>query len=328
MFTFLMIVMRRDFGPMLKAEQRARRTGEVLRPGSTPLVGKELEDLKINDAHPKHWYNAVIPILVLLFTIVGGMYIDGKNALGTDNIGAASLRDIFGSADPYRILIWGSITSSITAICLTVWQKISNLHDTIETWVSGVKSRVLAVIVLSFAWSLAGVMGESARNTKDTIAQLVGQNLRPQFLPMITFLLAWLVAFATGTSWGTMAVVFPLIFPLTQGIAQAAGMDPASFAMLLSAVSGAVLTGAICGDHSSPVSDTTIMSSMWSAVDHMDHVRTQLPYAITVGVISVFFGYLPAGFGLSPWISLCLGAVAIFALLRFFGRDPEASATS
>ncbi|HQV32103.1 MAG TPA: Na+/H+ antiporter NhaC family protein, partial [Calditrichia bacterium] len=143
-------------------------------------------------------------------------------------------------------------------------------------------------------------------------------------IPLFVFITAAVIAFATGTSWGTMAILMPIAIPLAH---QAPTLDPAigeAHAMLiLLSTTAAVLAGATFGDHCSPISDTTIMSSMASGADHIDHVRTQLPYALTCGAVASFFGYIPAGYGISPYIMLPIGMVVIFLLVRFVGKPVD-----
>jgi Na+/H+ antiporter NhaC len=148
----------------------------------------------------------------------------------------------------------------------------------------------------------------------------VSDVLDPRLLPTLVFTLAALTAFATGTSWGTMGILIPLAVPTAYGVAQAAGFDPAEAHRILLGAISAVLAGAIFGDHCSPISDTTVMSSMASACDHVDHVRTQLPYAIAVALVSVFTGYLPAAFGWPTPLCLLLGAAVLGGGLACFGR--------
>jgi Na+/H+ antiporter NhaC len=140
-------------------------------------------------------------------------------------------------------------------------------------------------------------------------------------LPSIVFVLAALTAFSTGTSWGTMGILIPLAVPTAYGVATAAGFDAGAAHTILLGTVSSVLAGAIFGDHCSPISDTTVLSSMSSACDHVDHVRTQLPYALLVAAVAILLGYLPGGFGVPPWLCLLAGAAALAGLLRLFGRS-------
>jgi len=156
--------------------------------------------------------------------------------------------------------------------------------------------------------------------TAQYLSGLLEGNLRPEFLPVLVFLTAASISFATGTSWGTMAILVPIVVPLSVGMGGAAGFDAGThYSLLLGSISS-VLAGAIFGDHCSPISDTTVMSSMASACDHVDHVRTQLPYALTVALVGMLVGDIPTAFGMSPAFSYLLGGAILFSLLRFYGK--------
>jgi len=148
------------------------------------------------------------------------------------------------------------------------------------------------------------------------------QILSARLLPMVVFVLAAAVSFATGTSWGTMAILMPLVYPLGLELPAAAGLSAAVATHIHLAAISAVLAGAVFGDHCSPISDTTIMSSLACGSDHVDHVRTQLPYSLTVGLIAVLFGYLPVGFGVSPGLSLASGMLVLVLVVWRLGKKP------
>ena len=139
-------------------------------------------------------------------------------------------------------------------------------------------------------------------------------------MPLVVFVLAAAVSFATGTSWGTMAILMPLVYPLGHALPLEAGLSAATALHIHLASVSAVLAGAVFGDHCSPISDTTILSSLASGSDHVDHVKTQMPYAMTVAGISAICGYLPVGFGLSPWLSLALGVVTVVVVVLRVGK--------
>jgi Na+/H+ antiporter NhaC len=180
------------------------------------------------------------------------------------------------------------------------------------------RAMLLAGVILILAWSLSNVT--EVLGTAYYLSHLLEGNLRPEFLPVLVFLTAASISFATGTSWGTMAILVPLVIPLAVDMGGGAGFDAgAHYSLLLGSISS-VLAGAIFGDHCSPISDTTVMSSMATACDHVDHVRTQLPYALTVALVGMAVGDIPTAFGMSPVISYALGAAILFALLRFYGK--------
>jgi Na+/H+ antiporter NhaC len=145
-------------------------------------------------------------------------------------------------------------------------------------------------------------------------------------IPAIAFVLAAITAFTTGTSWGTMAILMPLIIPLSWAVMVVHGIaDPSGMHIMYSSIA-CVLAGAVWGDHCSPISDTTVLSSIASGCNHIEHVRTQLPYALLVGGASLFIGTIPAGYGLPPWVSLLVGAAVLYAILKTFGRRAKANA--
>ncbi|MEX0708786.1 MAG: Na+/H+ antiporter NhaC family protein, partial [Woeseia sp.] len=135
-------------------------------------------------------------------------------------------------------------------------------------------------------------------------------------------------AFTTGTSWGTMGILMPLVIPLTWAVMGVSGMqDPEHMHILYSAIA-CNLAGAVWGDHCSPISDTTILSSMASGCDHIAHVRTQLPYAMTVGVVAIAIGTIPGGYGMPPLLSIVLGVLILLAVLRYLGKDADQAGAS
>lgn len=288
-FVFLIAWTQRDFGPMLRAEKRSTHKGKVLRDGASPLA--DTEELSVPEDIPYRWYNAVIPIAVVIVVMMIGLYWSGLQALPAGS--SHKLWEVIGQSNSFQVLIWASFSGSIAAIILSLVQRIHTLQGAIDAWLSGVKSMVLAVVVLMLAWSLSRVASEV--QTAQYIIQVTRGVLEPAVVPMLTFLTAAVVSFATGTSWGTMAILIPIVIPLMAQLLTSHGFVETTGAASFLATYGAVLSGSVFGDHCSPISDTTILSSMASGSDHIDHVRTQMPYAIVVGVIAILTGYLPAG---------------------------------
>ena len=308
----------RDFGPMLAAETRARTTGQVMAENAN--VDERAADARELDPKtdkPHRAINAVLPIAVLIVGVLSGIYVTGEGD---------TLRDIVASTDSYTALLWASLLGAVTAAVLSGLQRILTLSETMDAWYAGARSMFYAMIILVLAWSLSSVSG--VLHTADYLVSVLGDSLVPGLVPSIVFVLAGLTAFATGSSWGTMGILMPLVVPLVWAVLQTNGMaQPQHFHILYSTVS-CVLAGAVLGDHCSPISDTTILSSMASGCDHVDHVRTQLPYALLVGVVAVLLGSLPAGFGVPWWIALLAGAGVLFAVLRFLGTEVEQPAQS
>jgi len=317
-FVFLIAYSRYDFGPMYHAEKRARETGDVLgEDAKVDEAASEGEELEPPEGTPRRAFNAVLPIVVLVGTVLAGLYATGLAAAGE----GASLREIIGDADSYAALMWGSLLGVITAAGLSLGQDILNLEQTVEAWYEGLKSMLFAMIILVLAWALSNIT--DVLHTADYLVSILGEALPPGVVPAIIFVLAAATAFATGSSWGTMGILMPLVIPLVWAILSQNNMaDPAHYHILYSSVS-CVLAGAVWGDHCSPISDTTILSSMASGCDHIEHVRTQLPYALSVGMVAIFFGTLPAGFGMPWWIGLLIGAVLLYGVLRIVGTPIE-----
>jgi Na+/H+ antiporter NhaC len=317
-FVLLVILMRRDFGPMLQAELRARSGGGVFRPGAALMTDTSSGAMDPPAGAPLRALNAFLPVLVVVLTVVLGLYLSGNAALGP---GTHSLREAFGAANSFHVLLWASLLGSIAAILLTVGQRILTLQQTMEAWLGGLRSMVLAMVILVLAWSLGSVT--EMLGTAQYLSSALQGNVSMHFLPVIVFVVAAAISFATGTSWGTMAILLPLVIPLGASLTTAADFNAGGHYTILLGVVSSVLAGSIFGDHCSPISDTTVMSSMASACDHVDHVRTQLPYALLVAVVGMVVGDIPTAYGVNPYVSLLAGAVILFLVVRFVGKPNE-----
>jgi len=232
------------------------------------------------------------------------------------------LRTIVSNADSSTVLLWSSFSCAILAILMPLAQGIGGgLTALIAAWVSGATSMVLATIILVLAWSLGTIC--SQLGTADYIAQAAIGVVSPWILPGLTFVIAAAMAFATGTSWGTLSIVLPLVIPLAHKMGISSHLSVAVYESLIFSTIGGVLSGACFGDHCSPISDTTIMSSMASGCDHVDHVKTQLPYALVAAGVSIIVCYIPAGIGITPLITLPLGIGIIAAIIYFLGEKAD-----
>lgn len=316
--TFLVAVTRRDWGPMYRAERRAQN-GQVLAETAQPLADYESSGLTPDEGTPHRWWNAAAPVLSVIVATLGGLYVSGAQGLDRGGAGGASLREIINASDPFTVLLWASLIGVSSAVVLAVVQDILRLRVALEAVVGGFKSMLPAVVVLVLAWSLGEVCVELA--TADFLVHVVGPALPPGALPAAVFLVAAAVSFATGTSWGTMAILTPLAVPL-------ALHSPATTPQLLAATVSAILGGSVFGDHCSPISDTTIMSSMASSCDHVDHVRTQLPYALLGAFAAVVVGYVPAAvLGVPAGVLLLVGLAALVGWTFLVGRPVDADPT-
>ena len=183
------------------------------------------------------------------------------------------------------------------------------------------KSMMVAIVILVLAWSLGDVT--EALGTGPYLSSVLSDALPLWSLPVLVFVIGAAISFATGTSWGTMAILFPVVIPLAVSMGAAVNFAGGDGYTILLGVISSVMAGSIFGDHCSPISDTTVMSSMASGCDHVDHVRTQLPYAIVVALVGMSVGDIPTSFGMHPGISLVLGIVVLYAILRVFGKKVE-----
>jgi Na+/H+ antiporter NhaC len=311
----------RDFGPMLRAETRARTLGQVLDERAVPLSNID-EEVTFDAARANRWYNAAIPILVVVAGTFAGLVITGRSSLIESGAQEFTIMDAIRESNSFVALLWSSLSGCVVAILLGLVQRLASLTEIMNAWAAGVKSMAAALIILVLAWCIGAVCTDL--HTADYLVTKVSGLLSPSFLPTIIFLIAAAISFSTGTSWGTMTILTPITVPLVVKVCELNTVGPGTQeAILLSSIS-AILAGAVFGDHCSPISDTTIMSSMASGSDHIDHVRTQLPYALAVALIAVLIGYLPSGYNLPSAISLVAGCAAMFGIVMLIGK-PEAA---
>ncbi|TDJ55367.1 MAG: Na+/H+ antiporter NhaC family protein [Ignavibacteria bacterium] len=320
-FVFLISYSQRDFGPMYKAERRALIEGKLF--NGKDIASADLTDTSeiFGNEDKAKWYNGIIPILVIIFGTIIGLIYTGINSLQEQGISEYGIREIISNSDSYLALLWSSFSACIVAAFMILSQKIMSLSETIDAWFLGIRSMLLAVIILILAWAIGAITVEM--KTADYIISLIGDNISPHFLPVIIFLVAGLTSFATGTSWGTMAILMPIVIPLSHSVSGLYGLDAIENTLILQGVISSVLAGAVFGDHCSPISDTTILSSMASGCNHVDHVRTQLPYAILIAIVCMLLGDIPTAFGLSPYLSLGLIGLIVVAIVFLIGKKTD-----
>jgi Na+/H+ antiporter NhaC len=319
---FSIALLQRDFGPMLKAERRSRMKGQILAPGANPISSMDTAEIMASDDISKRWYNGLMPILIVIITTLLGLWFTGISLVNAKGINTSDLgffqyiSVVIGESDSYSVLMWAAFIGSLTAIGMALLQKLLSLEQSVFAWVGGVKAMILAAIILTLAWSIGNICTDL--KTAEYVILISERYLSAHFIPLISFIVAALISFATGTSWGVMAILMPIVIPMAHLIPQADLSISAvqQQAIFLSTIAS-VLAGATFGDHCSPISDTTIMSSMASGADHIDHVRTQLPYALLAGFISIIVGYLPVGYGINTYFLLPLGIIIIVLFIRF-----------
>lgn len=311
-----------EFGPMKEVEKRARKGLEDSE--------KEKAVIGFDDVAPAEGakitvWNAIIPIGTLIIGALIAFYWSGYTTIldGSDQAlitlmktSPLSFNGIFealSQSDASVALFQAALLASLVGITMGVAEGIFTIGEAFNTWVDGMKTIVITGVILLLAWSLGGVIGEVG--TADYLVGVLKEAIPMFLLPTLIFILGALISFATGTSYGTMSILMPLAIPLAWAISPDMG-----FAVVC--ISG-VLTGAIFGDHCSPISDTTILSSMGSGCDHIAHVNTQIYYALFVAVIAILFGYIPAGLGIPWYIDIPVAVVVMYVALRLIGEKVE-----
>lgn len=329
-FVFVTSILLKDFGPMYKAEIEARRRDlHLVKKEVAADNNREIED---SELQPKEGiklsvWNAIIPIGTLVVTalicfyfsgyssIMGGEDVALQQLMSNSPLSFTAIQQAFSNADASVALFQSALIASIVTIIMGVAKKIFTLSEAIDTWVDGMKPLIITGVILILAWSLSSVIKELG--TAKYLVSLLSGSLPYFLLPSLIFILGAVISFATGTAYGTMGILMPLAIPLAFSI------NPDMGYVIVS--TSAVLTGAIFGDHCSPISDTTILSSMGSGCNHIAHVKTQMPYALFVAVITIVFGYIPAGFGLAWYIVLPISLLAIYIGVQILGKKPDSA---
>ena len=301
-----LVFMNVDFGPMAKFERNAIEKGDLFS-GSNPYASMDEEVAEDKG----RVLDLVLPILVLVVFCVIGMIYSGGFFSGT------SFVDAFSNSDASVGLMLGSAFSLVFVLIYYLIRRAMSFRDMMSCIPEGFKAMVPAILILTFAWSLKAMT--DSLGAKYFVRDFVRSAEHLQmFLPVIVFLIGCLLAFATGTSWGT----FGILIPIVQNVFS---MDDPMAIICISAC----MAGAVCGDHCSPISDTTIMASAGAQCDHVNHVSTQLPYAVSCAAIAAV-GYLVAGilvhFGLPGIIALPVGIVLMLAFLAVMRRQNNKAA--
>jgi Na+/H+ antiporter NhaC len=314
-FVVMNAVSGRDFGPMARAERRAREQGKLAADDARPLTSAGHATVGPDERARPRLMTAVLPVVVLFAVLLVGLWVDGGGLARPtlEILSPGAWRVVIAAAENnILILALAALISLLLACGLALaWGRLP-LSTLGRTLLGGVRTSALPLLILVLAWSLKAAC--DALDTGGFLASVVSGVMAPLWFPAVLFLVAGVTAFATGTSWGTMAILIPTAIPV------ALALDGGSYGLITMMSLGAVLDGAIFGDHCSPISDTTLMSSISSACDHLHHVRTQLPYALVIAACALGLGYLPAAAGLPPWAGLLLGGAALGAVLWGLGR--------
>ncbi len=284
------ILLDRDFGPMLRAERRASRTGEVLRVGARPMAGPDSEAAHLPTGLRPSWVTAATPVAVVICGVIAGVQLDAWSHADVESarvqhslLSRQYWTAVFSSAETSRVMFLASVAGTAVAFCLALTrrdrssgERLLSLHDAAASWLggwAGLWRLFIILLILSLAWAI-----KEACYAVGTSTYLVG---------------------ALGS-----------------------GLPPLALPVLVVLVAAAVLDGAIFGDHCSPISDTTVLSSIASNCDHIDHVKTQIPYALTTVLIAAGFGYIGTAFLYPAWVGLLLGVAAVVGVLLLIGRKP------
>ena len=300
-----------DFAAMAVAERRARQLGKPLDDGARPLTTRAFTAVQ---PHPRARVLArvgIVPVLCLLLAFLGGMWVSGGGwaAFAADRLAPLRIsvwREALNQADNNLLLTLAAAFALLVAVLMTLTVARAPAPAVAKAMFLGARSSLLPVSILVMAWSLTETC--DALGTGPFLASILVGSLPPAIYPALVFLVACLISFATGTSWGTMAILIPTALPV------AFQLDGQSYGLVTIISVAAVLDGAIFGDHCSPISDTTILSSAASSCDHLAHVRTQLPYSLLVAGLALSIGYVPAALGIPCWVG-SLGSAAISAIL-------------
>jgi Na+/H+ antiporter NhaC len=299
----MLAVAKTDYGPMAIHERNAVLHNDLYTTPDRPYANAE--DDKISSKGGV--IDLILPVVVLIIACVIGMIYTGGFFDGVNFVEA------FADCDASRGLVYGSIIALLFTIVFYLVRRVLTFKDCMDCVPEGFKSMVAPILILTFAWSLKAMT--DSLGAKEFVAELVANSAEGfmNWLPAIIFLIAVFLSFSTGTSWGTFGILIPIVISIF----------PESDPMMIISMS-ACMAGAVCGDHCSPISDTTIMSSAGARCNHLNHVTTQLPYAMTCAIVS-FFTYIIAGFTKSAAISLPCGLAILFAtILIIRGKeDPE-----
>ena len=268
LFVGYYIITAKHWGPMKKAEERVLKTGQLLRTGSKPLMSEDTSDIPMKEGLSPDKWNFLFPFITLVAVVFITLFVTGNGNF----VRGSGTKAIF-----YGILL----SISLTAIFYKA-KKVMTINDYLEYVFKGMGGMMSLVILLVFSFAIGRVIRELG--TGPFLASLIEGRVSGAFGPVIIFVMGAFMAFSTGTSWGTFAIMMPIAIPM------AVAMNAPIYASI-----GAVISGGIFGDHCSPMSDTTILSSMAAAVDPYDHIKTQLPYALLAGGIACIF-YIVAGF--------------------------------
>jgi Na+/H+ antiporter NhaC len=349
--SFALIVSKKDFNKMADAEVNARSAG-IKNEQNDKSIEKNIERDIVEILHPEsqnggRWINAAFPLAVLFISAIAGLILTGteniyqkmlgkgipitsqnlssvwKHLYEFDNKNISFFQkfgELLGNGDFYIALLWSSFSSLLTAFLLTLLHKNLSLKRTTEIMIHGFRVMLSAIIILIFSWSLAEITEDL--HATEYLSSVITGYIKPSLLPFVSFLLAATFAFSTGSVWGAMAILYPLLVPVSWMISASSGLSISETESITYNVIATILSGSVFGIHCSPVSDSTIMSSIASDCNHIQHIKTQLPYAATIALISIlvfFFSLI----NFHWFFNLSLGTALILLIIKFSGKRVE-----
>ena len=308
-FVLMIASTGRDFGPMLTSRMNLLKAKTDPEFDTYHIYHKDEAEVIDEKEKTSHWLNAAIPILVLIVSTIAGLFITGEGS---------TLQEIIGSANSYKALVWGGLIAMATASILSLGQRLLSHEEMLKGMLKGMHVMFDGLMILVMAWALSDVT--AALGTAGYLVSVFEGVLNPYWVPVIIFIISAGTSFATGSSWGTMGILMPISVPLVWNLAIGTGLPPEVANELIYASVSAVLAGSVWGDHCSPISDTTILSSIASQCDHIEHVRTQLPYAMVAGVVSVAAIIAATVLDISPWVIYPVGIAILLGVIFRFGK--------
>ncbi len=319
----LVAITGRDFGPMLTAERRARTTGQLVRAGGTPMAADASHLSELPPGVQAKAWRALLPLATFLgLSLLGIFYIGGAFQISAKELFSINgLTSVLYKGSGPTAMLFGSAVALALAVAIAL---AAGLGGAVlrAAWTT-LRSMSVAIGILYLAWMIGATCEHLG--TAPYLTALMGDRVAPELLPILLLLVSSAIAFATGTSWGTMSILLPLVPGLAYHLGEDSGFGGSRLLLLCI---GAVLEGSIFGDHCSPISDTTVLSSTACAADHIDHVRTQIPYALTGLAVAAGLGYFPVAFlDWSPWLALGAGTACLVAIVFLFGKPSAAPGT-
>ncbi len=324
-FVLLIILQKRDFGSMLKKEMKARDESIDIESAFSEHPPQITKEMDVDKDVKGRWYNAFIPVMVVVFGTIAGLIYTGWDSQTWSDASLGFGKKIsftIGNADSFKALMWSSLGGVVVALVLSLAQKVLSLKDAVDGLLNGFKTMFSAILILIFAWGIA-LITENLHTAAFVTHLMKMIHISPYWIPALAFVFSAIISFSTGSSWGTMAIIYPLILPACWKISMDYGFSVEdALPIFYNGVSG-ILAGSVFGDHCSPISDTTILSSLSSSCNHMNHVKTQMPYAILVGCVSLFVGTIPSAFGVPNWILYIAGFAVLYLFMAKVGKKVE-----